>query len=114
MTAYADGKRVEDKVRDHLRDHGWWTISARSSKGAADIVATSYQRVAFVSVKKANPVISPKERRNLLTLADQLPLIGLPVVATKTDRKPIVYRLLTGTGPKDWVDWTPEAEAVTG
>ncbi|MGH3447223.1 MAG: hypothetical protein ACRDQA_19185 [Nocardioidaceae bacterium] len=110
MTGYADGKRVEDKIRDHLRQHGYWVISARASKGWADHVAIRHNEVLFVSVKKSDPQISPLERSQLVRLADLLSGCGAPIVATKPDRKPITYRLLTGTGPKDWIGWTPDPD----
>lgn len=112
MTAYRDGKYVEDKVRDHLKEHGYWVICARGSKGWADEVAIRRDEILFVSVKRSNAQISPSERANLILLADQLGN-AVPIVATKPARKPIEYRMLTGPGPKDWICWHPDPQQLT-
>jgi hypothetical protein len=103
------GTAAEHRVKADLIKHGW-TFLARpgASKGPADLVFLSRSILLLVQVKRTDPQLSPAERIELVTMADVIGLeIGLPVVATTPFRKPVDYRLLTGTGPKDWMPWEP-------
>lgn len=106
MTGYAQGVRVERAVIADLQDHGWSTVRAASSKGAADVVAFALD-VALVNVKRTTAP-GPMERAELYRCATRAGCI--PVVALGPVRA-LTYRRLTGVGPRDWVAWTPE---VTG
>jgi hypothetical protein len=64
----------------------------------------------LVQCKITNPVISPADRRRLLNLSDlseSLPLVAYKALDTTTGRVRPHFRLLTGTGPKDWAPWEP-------
>lgn len=112
MSSYHDGRRVEYKVRDALAGAGWVVVRPAASHGAADLIAFHPRRVvAFVQVKRSGQ-IRPPERRRLIAMADLLGPCGLPVVASKPPRKPLTYRLLTGTAPNEWVPWEPEHAPV--
>ena len=113
MSTATTGRRTEHAVRDDLSQAGW-VVAARAagSKGAADLVCFKRGWVLLVQCKRSNAQLPPAERQALIHLADVLGLhIALPVVATKPVRQPITYRLLTGTGARDWVAWTPREES---
>jgi hypothetical protein len=46
--------------------------------------------------------------------ADMLPDVGLPLVAFSPPRRGLRYRLLTGTGPKDWTEWPGDGQTMGG
>jgi Holliday junction resolvase len=102
---YRNGRQNEYLVRDHLISLGYETVRAAGSKGKADIVALRPGEVLLVQVKASNPQISPAERTALVSMA--VAAGAQPIVAHKPFRQPIVYRTLTGTGPKDWKPWYP-------
>ena len=106
MTNYTRGRAVEYKVWADLEADGYQVLRAAGSKGVADLIALKPGEVLLVQVKAADPQLSPAERKALLELAH---LTGaLPLVAYKPFRKPIIYRQLTGPGPKDWQPWHPD------
>ena len=109
MSGYSDGRRVEYAVVDYLRQQGYETTRAASSKGVADVIGIKPGQVALVNVKRTT-MPGPAERVALMRAAACLPSVALPLVALKPLRKPLEFRLLTGPGPKDWTAWEPEHE----
>jgi Holliday junction resolvase len=107
MTNYARGRRLEWDVQHDLEDNGYDTIRAASSKGIADVIGFKEGQTVFVQCK-TNGRISPAERVQLIRLASLVPG-GIAVVA---GRPRVAYRLLTGTGPKDWVAWSADEVAA--
>jgi len=65
----------------------------------------------FIQCKISNPVIPPHEREAVQALA--LRAQAVPLVAYRGQhpdnarRKTILYRQLTGPGPKEWAPWAP-------
>jgi Holliday junction resolvase len=107
MTRYRSGYEFERRVATALELDGYTCIAARGSKGAADLVALKPGEVLLVQVKLRDPRLPPLERATLVDLANRL--LALPIVAYQpAARKPIAYRLLTGTGPLDYTPWTPD------
>jgi hypothetical protein len=96
-------------------------MRAAGSKGIADVVAIPghvEQPWLLVQCKVTHPNIGPAERLALTTLA--VPCQALPLVASRGDRGDgtrieynanthmwVVFRELTGPGPKDWTPWVP-------
>jgi Holliday junction resolvase len=100
-TNYSRGAAFERKVRAELESDGYGVQKAGGSKGAADLWAAKVGQLLMISVKKTNGQIPPKERAALFELAHRCG--ALPIVAYQPiPRKPIVYRLLTGTGSSQW------------
>lgn len=113
------GARVERQVRILLEGCGYDCIRSAASKGAVDIVAVAPFRwlglaqqlgcrLLFIQCKLSNPNIGPAERLRLTGLA--LRAGALPIVAYKGKQgrfRPLMFRELTGPGPKDWVAWEP-------
>jgi Holliday junction resolvase len=116
VTGYQQGVRVEYKVVDDLRKRGFRITRSASSKSdtGADVTAIGLGVVLFVSVKRSKPLISPAERRQLVESAQMLPDVGLPLVAFSPPRRGLRYRLLTGTGPKDWTEWPGDGQTMGG
>lgn len=110
MSGYTDGRRVEYAVIEDLKDNGYDTLRAASSKGLADVVAIKPGQVLLVNCKRTTAP-GPAERADLLRIAAALPGVGIPLVALKPLRQPLTYRALTGPGPKDWQPWTPDEVA---
>lgn len=109
MSGYAAGRRVEWLVRDDLAAARFEVFRTAGSKGIVDLIGIRAGLVALVQVKRTQAQIPPAKRRALLALADLVGYrVGLPIVATKPDRQPIGYRLLTGPGPNDHRPWSPE------
>ena len=116
MTNYTNGRWFEYKVRDALTADGYEVIRSAGSKGKVDLVAfkqwsasdNHFQwHMLFVQCKRTDGNIGPDDRAELLRLARIV--YALPIVAHQpVPRKPIQYRRLTGPGPKDWQQWTPD------
>ncbi len=106
MSGYSLGRSVEYAVQDDLRANGYETTRAASSKGVADLLAIKPGQLCLVSVKRTTPP-GPAERTDLLRVAAHLPGVAIPLVALGPASR-ITYRRLTGVGPRDFVDWTPD------
>lgn len=107
------GTTAEHRVKKDLVERHGWTFLARpgASKGPADLILAKPGTLALVQVKRTNPLLSPAERHELITMADLVGLqIALPIVATTPFRKRPEYRVLTGPGPKDWFSWNPSEQ----
>jgi Holliday junction resolvase len=110
MTHYRRGRTFEHKVKAALEADGYWTQLAPGSKGV-DAVAIKPGQLLLVSVKRTNGTIPPAERAELLRIAELTG--GVPVVAHQPQpRRPIKYRRLTGPGPREWVEFTPDEVAA--
>lgn len=106
MTHYRRGRAFEHRVKAALENDGYWAQLAPGSKGI-DIIANKHGQWLVVSVKRTNGTISPIERETLLDVAAICQ--ALPIVAHQPEaRRPIRYRQLTGPGPKQWLDWSPD------
>lgn len=112
----ARGRGAENAIRDELGAYGYDVMRSAGSKGAADLIAVGDRFVVLVQVKlvktgKPFGMPSPAEREQLLRIAGRLGN-AYPVAACRTEGsggRPAVtvYRLLTGTGPKQWTSWAP-------
>ena len=112
----ARGRGAENAVRDELGAYGYDVMRSAGSKGAADLIAVGDGFAVLVQVKlvktgKPFEMPSPAEREQLLRIAARLGN-AYPVAACRTEGsggRPAVtvYRLLTGTGPKQWTSWAP-------
>lgn len=113
MSQYQRGRRVEQEVIDFLGSRGYDCIRSAGSKGAADIVAFHDGETCLIQVKVGASILpGPAERKALLRISDRSPRC-FPLVAFKEPdqddrrRKRIVFRELTGAGPKDYLPWAP-------
>jgi Holliday junction resolvase len=107
ITRYRSGYEFERRVAIALELDGYTCIAARGSKGAADLVALKPGEVLLVQVRRRDPRLSPLERATLMGLGNRLR--ALPIIAYQpAARKPIAFRLLTGTGPSDYTPWSPD------
>src|SRR5215217_7683227 len=97
---YKNDQPSEYRISDDLAQDGYSCIRAAGSKGKADIIALKPGEILLVQVKRSNPQLTPNDRTALLELARITG--GRPIVAHKPPRKPVIYRELTGPGPKDW------------
>lgn len=107
---YARGARVENQVADHLRERGYDVIRSAGSKGAADLVALSEGEVLLIQVKIGASILpGPADRTRLMRIAGRNRLTRAVVAYRDPDSRTVAFRWreLTGTGPKDYQDWTP-------
>lgn len=116
---YRAGRRVEIMVADQLGAHGYDVILSSVSKGAADLAAFHDGETLFVQVKKSEKTaVTPAERRELIRLAKRVgPWAHALTAHRESDpldgrRSVIVYRELTGPGPKEWEPWVPHNDAL--
>lgn len=108
------GARAENAVADELRAAGYDLVRSAGSKGAGDLWAVHDNEIMFVQCKLGKDdwrfvMPAPAERRELLRIA--LRVGGFPVAATRfpgSGPRPArtEYRILLGTGPKDFDEWT--------
>lgn len=96
------------------RGYGYDFIRSAGSKGKVDLVAVWGEiygpPLLFIQCKISNPLISPAEREGLTDLsrrADATPLVAYRAKDITTGRLRPHFRLLTGTGPRDWAPWEP-------
>lgn len=106
MSHYRSGADLERATRHALEADGYDVIRSAGSKGKVDLLAFKPGQILAVQCK-TNGLCPPAERTELIRLARILG--ALPIVAAK----PVgTYRLLTGSGPKEWVAWTPDEVAA--
>lgn len=104
---YQRGRTFEWKVRDALQEDGYDVLRSAGSKTKIDLVAIKPGQILFIQCKRTNGQIPPAEREKLVLLAKYVNALAL-VASQPVPRKPLVYRRLTGFGPKDWVGWSPD------
>ena len=92
-TNYQRGKALEDRARRQLERDGYWCISARGSKGAADVVALKPGQVLMVQCKRAARGMTAGEHNALHALATGLGAV--PVYAEAVPRGPVTWWRLT-------------------
>lgn len=116
MNQKARGTAAEVAVWDDLGECGYDVIRSAASKGAGDLWAVHDGEAVFVQVKLGKhgepfKMPSPAERTELVRIA--LRAQGFPVAAcvvpgAGSRKRAIGYRVLLGTGPKDWDTWLPK------
>lgn len=107
MSHYRGGREFEYRTIRHLTTNGYEIVRSAGSKGKIDIVAFKLGELLFVQCKRTSGTIPPAERAELVRLAGLVNAVPL-VAHQPIPRKPIRYRALTGTGPKQWREWTPD------
>ncbi len=101
------GASFERQIMHDLQRYGYLTMRSAASRGAADVLAFGGREILVIQAKLSNPQIGPTARRAVLDLADRIGPTAVPLVATKNTIW-VAYRLLTGPGPKDWTEWSPD------
>lgn len=106
MTQYNDGRRFEYRVRDALREDGYEVLRSAGSKTKIDLVAIKRGQQIFIQCK-LNGLCAPAERSRLRDLAGMVGALPVVAYSHKEGRAAatVRYRLLTGDGPKSFVDW---------
>lgn len=108
------GANFELDVMKDLESRGYTCLRSSGSRGAVDVVAVPARYpsdLIFIQCKITNPVIPPVEREAIGWVSYRAR--ALPVVAYRGQdpdnarRKKILYRELTGPGPKEWRNWIP-------
>ena len=95
MTNYQKGYRFEVKVATFFRRRGYFVIRAGGSKGPADLVAVKKGHSTLLIQCKAGTGSVDMEEHNKLFVAAQ-EAGAIPLIASAEDRKPTVYKALTG------------------
>lgn len=108
MTAYRRGADFERAVCTALRAEGYTVVRSAGSRSIVDVVALRPGVVVLIQAKRDGRC-SPGERAELLRAAACIEAV--PVVAYRLPRKGILYRRLTGTGPRDFEPWTADRTA---
>jgi Holliday junction resolvase len=111
----ARGTRAEVAVWDDLGTAGYDVIRSAASKGASDLVAVHDGEILFVQVKlgaqdRPFKMPSPAERAELIRIAERargFPVAVCVVPGAGARKQRILYRLLTGPGPRECLTWTP-------
>lgn len=109
MTKYSDGYRFECMTRDALKDDGYEVIRSAGSKGKVDLIGLKSQQLLFVQCK-LNGLCPPAERRAVIRLSGLVNALPLVAYRHKDGRSAAVvrYRRLTGAGPREYVEWSPD------
>ncbi|WP_433681934.1 hypothetical protein [Nocardia sp. CA-119907] len=105
MTNYSRGRAFEWEIRDQLREDGYQCYRCAGSRSSVDVLALKPGQIVYVQAKRDGR-ISPADRAILYAAATDVGAI--PIVAARPPRKPIEYRRLVGTGPRDFEPWTPD------
>lgn len=107
------GIDFERRTRVDLEGNGYWTMRAAGSHGAVDVLAIKPGQILGVQCKLRNPLIPPAERTALLDWAARCDAVPLVASRVKQGRRTVVvYRRLTGVGPKEWVPWVADEVAA--
>ena len=119
MSAYGQGALVERQTSQDLGEHGYDVVRSAGSKGAAYLVAIHDGEILLVQVKKdKKTAFGPSERCELLRVAARIkavPLLAYRITDERDRRRTkIVYRQLTGPGPRDRLAWIPRGVESDG
>ena len=93
------GANYELQIMAHLKERGYDVLRSSGSRGKIDVVAIGDGLTLGIQAKISNPLLSPADRIAVTETAwraDWLPLVSYRI------RGQVCFRLLTGTGPKDW------------
>lgn len=102
------GANFELQIMHDLERFGYVAHRSSGSHGAVDVVAVGDLSTLVIQAKISQPIIPPKERAAVLALADRMGgRSAVPMVAYRISGK-VMYRVLTGPGPKDFLLWEPE------
>lgn len=93
---YAQGKRLEAKVIEALRQAGFVTMRSAGSKGVVDVMAVRPGELLFVQVKRTRPP-GPEEWNKLVDLAEWAG--ATPILATCPPYLPIFYEQIVMRKP---------------
>lgn len=93
---YAQGKRLEYKVQNELRELGFVTMRAAGSKGAVDIMAVRPGELLFVQVKRHTPP-GPAPWNLLYDMAEWCGAV--PLLATCLPYREIVWERIVFRKP---------------
>lgn len=108
---YRRGRALEYRIRDQLRDDGYFTMRSPSSKSPVDVVAIKHGEVLFVQCKRGG-ILAPAEWNVLYDLA--VSCGALPILAENPRAGAYRYWLLTGhksgrrTDRQPYQRWTPD------
>lgn len=91
---------------DDLARRGYDVLRSSGSRGKIDVIGIGDGQTLFVQAKISQPVIPPAERKGLIGITGRT-LEGWPIVAYRVQGN-VCYRVLTGTGPKEFVPFEPE------
>jgi len=94
MSAYGRGREAEYRVRDRLRDDGYFVVKSGGSKTPVDLVAIKPGQVLFVQVKRGTGGLRPPEWNTLYELAESCGAVA--VLAEVPLRRPVCYWRLSG------------------
>jgi Holliday junction resolvase len=107
MSHYRAGRDFEHIVRNALIEDGYDVIRSAGSKTKVDLAAFKPGQALFVQCKRDGR-ISPAERTELLRMASHIGAV--PIVAWKQLGKAAIhYWQLTGPGPQERIEWSPNA-----
>ena len=96
---YVKGRSFEYKLRTFFRRKGYFVVRAAGSKGPADLVAVKKGvKTLLIQAKTGSGGIGVEEQNTLFQVA--LESGGVPIVALSEDRKPTVFKRITGMAVK--------------
>jgi Holliday junction resolvase len=99
VTKYQKGYRFERKIATYLRRRGYFVVRAGGSKGPADLVAVRKgERPIFIQCKAGTAIVDKDEHNELFKAA--LLADAQAVIAVGEDRKPTVFKAVTGFAAK--------------
>lgn len=98
------GANFELQIMAHLKQRGYDVLRSSGSRGAVDVVAIGDRHILMVQAKITNPVIAPVERKAVRAIAARADAV--PLVAYRDNGK-VLFRELTGDGPKEFEPFTP-------
>lgn len=106
QTKYIKGRTFEYKIMTYFQRRSYFVIRAAGSHGPADLVAVRKgERPVFVQCKKGSATVGKDEHNELFKVALQAG--ARAVIAESEDRKPTVFKEVTGFAAK-----TGDAEEV--
>jgi len=100
------GANFELAIMADLTRYGYIAHRSSGSHGAVDVVAVGDMVTLVIQAKITAQVIPPYERRAVIGLAARMGSAAVPMSAYR-DRGKVRYRVISGPGPKDFIDWTP-------
>lgn len=96
---YVKGRTFEYKIATVFKRKGYYVVRAAGSHGPADLVAVKKGlRPVFIQCKKGTGSVDMEEHNMLFRAA--LVAGAVPIIASSEDRKPTIYKRITGIALK--------------
>lgn len=87
---YKKGRRFEYRIRDYLKNRGYWVLRSPRSATSVDLVAIKKNSILMIQCKSGAAGISSKERKDILQICEQTG--ACPILAYRPSPMKVAFK----------------------